>query len=230
METRMEVKRGFKTSIPVLLGYIPIAISFGLLSKGAGLSLQDTFAMSFFVYAGASQFMAVDLISQGLAYGSIILATFLLNLRHFMMSASLSINLKALDKKYLPLAAFGITDESFAVASFQKEEATLPFILTLFFSAHTVWWTGSILGYLVGEILPESLQSSLSIGLYAMFVGLLFSQIKEDKTIIRLSLLSMLVYFAIYKIGIIGSGWDIILAILVSSGLGAYLFERGGRR
>lgn len=224
------MKKGFIRSIPILLGYIPIAISFGLLSKGAGLLLKDTFFMSFFVYAGASQFMAVDLIVQGLSYGSIILATFLLNLRHLMMSASLSLGFKAIDRKYIPLLAFGITDETFSLVSFTEEELNAPFTLTIFLVAHFVWWGGSVLGYLVGEILPKSLQSSLSIGLYAMFAGLLFSQVKGDKKILGLSLLSMLVYFIIYKFKIIGSGWDIILGIIVSSAIGSIVFKDRGEK
>lgn len=186
--------------------------------------------MSFFVYAGASQFMAVDLIVQGLTTSSIILATFLLNLRHFMMSASLSLSFKNIDKKYMPLLAFGITDETFSLASFNKEKLSLPFTLTIFIAAHGMWWTGSILGYLVGEILPKSLQSSLSIGLYAMFAGLLFSQVKGDKKILILSLISMGIYYLIYKFEIIGSGWDIILGIILSSLVGSFIFKNRGEK
>lgn len=211
-----------------MLGYLPISISFGLLSKSIGFSLRDTASMSFFVYAGASQFMAIDLIVQGLSYGSIILATFLLNLRHFMMSASLSIDLKDIDRKYIPLIAFGITDESFSLISLKKEKISLPFILTLFFSAHTAWWLGGIVGYVIGEVLPKSLQSSLSIGLYAMFAGLLFSGVKEDKKIIILSFLSMLIYFFIYKFSAINSGWDIILGVIIASSIGSFIFSKRG--
>lgn len=184
--------------------------------------------MSFIVYAGASQFMAVDMIVQGLSYGSIILATFLLNLRHLMMSAALSLDFKDIDRKFIPLIAFGLTDETFSIASFNKEKTTAPYLLTLFIAAHTVWWGGSLLGYLVGEILPKALQSSLAIGLYAMFAGLLFSQVKENKKIMPLALLSMVTYFIIYKIQILGSGWDIIIAILIASGLGSFIYGKRG--
>ncbi len=185
--------------------------------------------MSFIVYAGASQFMAADMIVQGLSYGSIILATFLLNLRHMMMSASLSLDLKEIDRKYIPLVAFAITDETFSLISFSKEKLSLPYVLTLFYSAHTVWWLGSLIGFLVGEILPQSLQSSLSIGLYAMFSGLLFSQVEANRKILSIALISMGIYFIIYKFQIMGSGWDIILAIIAASALGSYIYGRGER-
>lgn len=228
IDTKKEIKKGFITSIPILIGYMPVAISFGLLSKNAGLSLGDTFLMSFFVYAGASQFMAIDLIMQGLSAGSIILATFLLNLRHLMMSASLSLDFKDIERKYIPLLAFGITDETFSLASFNKENLNLPFTMTIFLTAHTVWWTGCMLGYLVGEILPQSLQSSLSIGLYAMFASLLFGQVKANKKILILAIMSMTIYYLIYRFSNIGSGWDIIIGIILSSLVGSIIFRNRG--
>lgn len=214
-----------------MLSYIPVAMSCGLLAKSSGISFIETTSMSFFVYAGASQFMAIDMIVQGLSYGSIILATFLLNLRHLMMSASLSLEFKDIDRKYIPLVAFGLTDESFSLISFHKKDLTLPFTLSLFFSAHAAWWGGNIIGYLVGEVLPESLQSSMGVGFYAMFAGLLFSQVKGNRKILVIALLSMAIYIFIYGLKIMDSGWDIILGIIISSAIGSFIFrDRGEER
>ena len=80
-----------------------------------------------------------------------------------------------------------------------------------------------MVGFLVGEILPKSLQSSLSIGLYAMFAALLFPEFKKSKDIIILFLISAIIYGAIYYSKIFTSGWDIIIAILLSSFIGIYL-------
>lgn len=172
--------------------------------------------------------MAIDMIVQGLSYSSIILATFLLNLRHLMMSASLSLDFKDIDRKYIPIVAFGLTDESFSLISFHKKDLTLPFTLSLFFSAHTAWWGGNMLGYLVGEVLPKSLQSSMNIGFYAMFAALLFSQVKENRKVLILGLLSMGIYSFIYTLKVLSSGWDIILGIIISSALGSFIFGNRG--
>lgn len=216
--------------MPIILGYLPVSISFGLIAKSTGLSLKDTSFMSFIVYAGASQFMAIDLIKQGLSYGSIILACFLLNLRHLIMSASLSLKFKDVDKKFMPLIAFGITDETFSLVSFSREKVTAPYILTLFFSAHTVWWLGSVFGFVVGEILPKSVQLSLSLGLYGMFAALLFSQVKENKRVLPLAIMSMVIYIIVYKVFAISGGWDIIISILLSSALGSLIFANRGEK
>ncbi len=205
-------------------------MSYGILSKNAGLSFIDTVGMSFIVYAGASQFMSIDMINQGLSHGSIILATFLLNLRHFMMSASLSLDFKDIDRKHIPLVAFALTDESFSLISFHKNNLSLPFTLSLFFSAHTAWWGGSALGYLVGEILPRTLQASMGTGFYAMFAGILFSQVKENRKILTLGILAVAIYSLIYSLKILGSGWDIILGILISSAVGSFIFADRGEK
>lgn len=221
-----KLKEGVSYSIPIVLGYFPIAMAFGLLAKNAAVSFIDTVLFSIMVYAGASQFMALDLIIIGVSTSSIILATFLLNLRHMMMSASLSVEFKKINPKYLPLIAFGITDETFSVASFNKEKISLPFILTLHILAYSSWGIGTMVGYLAGEIIPSSLQSGLGIGLYAMFAALLFPEIRKSNKILFLSIISAIVYTILFYSKLFTSGWDIILGILISSALGVVLFRK----
>lgn len=221
-----KLKEGITSAIPIVIGYFPIAMAFGLLAKNASISLIDTALFSMMVYAGASQFMALDLIIIGVSTSSIILATFLLNLRHMMMSASLSVEFKDINKKYLPLVAFGITDETFSVVSFNKDKINLPFVMVLHILAYSSWALGTMAGYLSGEIIPSSLQSSLSIGLYAMFAALLFPEIKKSKRILFLSLISVIVYLILFYSNIFTSGWDIILGIIISSALGVAIFSK----
>lgn len=227
--TKEKIKEGLVAAIPIGIGYFPIAMAFGLLAKNTSLSFRDTSLISILVYAGASQFMALDLIGAGVSTGSIILATFLLNLRHMMMSASLSLNFENIRKKFLPLIGFGITDETFSVISFNKEKINLFFVLTLTIFAYLSWVIGTMVGYAVGEVLPLALQSSLSIGLYAMFAGLLSPEINKSKNILYLSIMSAVIYAVVFYSNIFPSGWDIILAIIISSALGVVLFNPGKR-
>lgn len=223
-----KIQDGILASLPVVIGYFPIAIAFGLLSKNTGINFRDTSLFSLVVYAGASQFMALDLISAGVSTGSIVLATFLLNLRHMMMSASLSVNLQGIKKSYLPIIAFGITDETFSVSSFNKDKLSLPFILTLYILSFGSWVIGTMAGYLVGEILPSSLQASLAIGLYAMFAALLFPEFKGKRSIVLLSIISAIIYVILYYSKIFTSGWDIIIGIILSSAIGVYFLKNEG--
>lgn len=220
----IELKEGLIASLPIVIGYFPIAIAFGLMAKNISLSLWDASLLSIFVYAGASQFMALELIYAGVSPLNIILATFLLNIRHMMMTASLSVDFKGIPKKSLPLIGFGITDETFSVISFNKDKISLLFVGVVCLLSYLSWVAGTIAGYAIGEILPETLQDSLSIGLYAMFAALLFPEIKKSKKTWLISLMAAAIYAIIYYINVLNSGWDIIVAIVLSSWIGVLVF------
>ena len=223
---REEIKEGLKVGLPLTLGYFPIAMAFGLLSKNTGITFRDTSLFSIMVFAGASQFMALDLILANVSAGGIILATFLLNLRHMVMSASLSLKLGDIKKKWLPMVAYGITDESFSVLSFHEGKLSLPLVLSLQSSGYLSWVAGTMVGFLVGEILPKSLQTSLGIGLYAMFISLLAPEIKKSREVLYLSLMSAIIYIIIFYLNIFTSGWDIILGIITSAVLGVFILGK----
>jgi len=225
-ERKRLMKEGFILGLPLVLGYFPIAMAFGLMAKNTGLSFTETSLTSIFVYAGASQFMFLDLIGSGVTGGGIILATFLLNLRHLMMSASVSVNLKDSCDKYLALIGFGITDESFSVLSFNKEKLHLHFVLVVISMAYGAWVLGTIMGYLVGEIIPQTLQTSLGLGLYALFAALLFPSFKKSKVYLFLSIISGILYSIIHYMSILSAGWDIIFAIILGSLIGVVLFSK----
>src|SRR5699024_4727466 len=79
---------GIQAGFPIILGYIPVAITFGVLAAQSGLSLFEITLMSALVFAGASQFMGVNMIVAGTSMIEIVVATFVLNFRHFIMSLS----------------------------------------------------------------------------------------------------------------------------------------------
>src|SRR5699024_10906720 len=78
-------QRGLQAGFPIILGYIPVAITFGVLAAQGGLSLIQLTMMSALVYAGASQFIGVNMIVAGSAAVEIIVATFVFNLRNFIL-------------------------------------------------------------------------------------------------------------------------------------------------
>ena len=163
---------GIKAGVPIAIGYMPIALTFGLIAKTTGLTLLDAVAMSAFVYAGASQFMALQMIAAGTGAIEIIVATFIVNIRHFLMSAS--INERTTERSPFKKAAmaFGITDETFSVASLNRENVDAAFMGGLIMMSYGSWVLFSGLGYAVGASLPVVLQKSMGIALYAMFIGL----------------------------------------------------------
>ncbi|NLY66154.1 MAG: AzlC family ABC transporter permease [Tissierellia bacterium] len=220
------IKEGFVASLPIVIGYFPIAIAFGLMAKNISLTIWDTSLLSILVYAGASQFMALELILAGVSPLNIVIATFLLNIRHMMMTASLSVEFENIPRKSLPIIGFGITDETFSVISFNKDKINLPYVSIICLLSYLSWVAGTVIGYGVGEILPESLQTSLSIGLYAMFAALLFPEFKNSNKTLLIALIAAAIYIIIYYTNILNSGWDIIAAIVLSSWIGVLVFAK----
>ncbi|GAA0182242.1 AzlC family ABC transporter permease [Clostridium sediminicola] len=221
-------KEGIKRGIPIVMGYLPVALAFGILSKTVGISMFQSFLFSLFVFAGASQFMALNLIAIGAGIGEIVLATLLVNFRHFIMSASLVTKISKDLKKYFPIIAFCNTDEVFSVLSFEKNELTKGFILGIQFSAYSSWVLGTLAGYILGGIMPEILSMSMGISLYALFIAILVPEVRKSYKVGILALLSGGINSLLNFINILPGGWNIIIAILVSSTIGMIIFDKEG--
>jgi 4-azaleucine resistance transporter AzlC len=222
-----EIKKGIISALPIIVGYLPIGMAFGILSKTTGISLLESFMFSSLVFAGASQFMALNLMLVGTGIGGIILTTLLVNFRHFLMSASLTEKIKDIDsqsKGWLGLIAFGITDEVFSVASFREGKITREYLISLEALSLFGWVGGTVLGYIIGSILPDTIQASMGVGIYAMFIALLLPEAKKSRKVALLAILSGITNTILTFMEFLPQGWNIIVSILLISGLGL-LFE-----
>ncbi|WP_214746678.1 AzlC family ABC transporter permease [Exiguobacterium sp. s189] len=221
-------RAGLRAGIPVAIGYIPIAIAFGLLAKSFDLPNVITLSMSFFIFAGASQFITVQLLMTGSMYWEIILTTFILNSRHFLMSASLSQRIENTSRKLLAAIAFGVTDETFSVASTRKEARSALFVLGLNTIAFLAWNIGTWIGVFLAFGLPSTLQASMGIALYAMFIGLLVPSLTTRPVFVVTSfaiIMQAVLHWIITPLFPISDGIRIIIATVVAAGIGAFLFK-----
>ncbi len=224
--------QGLKASVPIAVGYIPIAITFGLVAKSSGIPDHIALLMSFIVFAGASQFVGVNLIALGTNPWEIILTTFILNLRHFLMTASLSLRIDpSVSRTWRFLIAFGVTDETFTVASLQKDKTLSPFFITsLNMLAFLAWNAGTWAGIFLASGLPASLQASMGIALYAMFIGLLVPSLKESRPILLVVLISIAINSVLFWIPLsagLSAGWRIILSTVLAALTAAMIFPAG---
>lgn len=216
--------KGAVTSIPIMIGYVPIAVALGLIATQSGIPPVYTILMSLMVFAGASQFMAVSMLIAGIGGVEIILATFILNFRHFIMGLSLMNVLKTIPSKWKSILSLGITDETFTLTFFHKEKATPFFVGGIMLSAYISWVMGTLLGCLMSDLIPPSIGESMSIALYAMFIGLLIPSVRDNWRIGFLSVFSMLLCYLFSFF--VSSGWSIVLATLLGS-LAVSIFLRG---
>ncbi len=219
-----QVRDAVKAGIPIFIGYFPAAVAFGILAKSCDLMLLECFLFSAVVFAGASQFIALNLLMTGMGPGGIILTTLLVNFRHFLMSASLSGRIGKTAGRYIFLMAFGVTDEVFSVLSFKKGELSKTYIFTLQLSAYSGWLSGTLAGYVLGGFLPEMVTKSMGVALYALLLAILLPVIKRSNFSLVLALMSGLLNVILEQSGLFANGWSIIACILVVAGIGSLFY------
>jgi 4-azaleucine resistance transporter AzlC len=172
---------GLSAAVPVALGYIPVSFAYGLIAQKAGIAQWNIVLMSVLVYAGASQLVAVRLLSQAISPFSVIATTFIVNLRHSMMSAAMAPLLTGWRVSELAAFGFQLTDETFAIHSAKVDQRCQPRapIFGTNVAAHASWVLGSWLGAISGQAIADVHPLGLDYALPALFVALLVLQVKN---------------------------------------------------
>lgn len=221
-------KQGIQSGVSIAIGYMPIALTYGLLAKATGLSLFETLAMSLFVFAGASQFIALNLIAVSAGAFEMIFTTFLVNLRHMLMTATIGERAESDPKWMKALYAYGVTDETFAVAATRGGKLSAFYMFGLNLTAYMSWVTFSGVGYVAGASLPQTLQESMGIALYAMFIGLLVPSLKKAGKFVVLASTAALLN-SLFTLFHVSAGWGIVLSTLLAA-TSVECFYRLGRK
>jgi 4-azaleucine resistance transporter AzlC len=225
------LRRGFAAGLPIALGYLPVAITFGALARQAGLSTAEGVGMSIWVYAGASQFLALQMIATGARLAEIVLATFILNFRHFLMSTALAQRVRPRGPIVF-LLAHGITDETFVVAGIEDDRRPLgiPAFGGLALAAHLAWVGGTLVGGLLVGLIPTRFVEGMAVGLYALFIALLVPSARSNWRAAATAGTSALAAWALrsWTPGLSG-GWVLILATLGVSALATLLPDHDRR-
>jgi len=217
--------RGVTLAAPIVMGYIPIGFAYGVLAQQAGLSPRNTVLMSLLVYAGSAQLIATGLFAAGAPALSIILTTFVVNLRHLLMSAALSPYMRHWRKGELAAFAYELTDESFAVhiTRFATDTPSKAAVFATNVTAQLAWILGSWLGVVAGQLIADVKPLALDYALPAMFIALLVMQIKDRAHII------VAVATGLLAVGLTLGGlghWSVIVATLIGATLGVILEMR----
>lgn len=225
-----DFKRGLKLGIPIALGYVPVAFTFGLMAVQGGIPIWIVILISLTNLTSAGQFAGVGLIIANASLFEIAVTTFVINIRYLLMSLSLSQRIVPMPLINRAIMAFGITDETFAVASMEKREITFPYMLGLISCPYFGWALGTALGALTTALLPPALQSAMGIALYAMFIALFVPPAMKSKAVFTVVLIAVALSSAFswvpYLKNHISAGWSIIITTIGASTLGAIFFPR----
>ncbi len=204
--------------VPLWLGVIPFALAYAVTARGAGLSLIETQALSLFVFAGSAQVSAAGLFATGAGGLSIVLTTFLLNVRHVLYGLSLSQTVP-LTRTQVPIAGFFLTDEAFGVA-IARGARTFRTLLGTELSLFVSWNLATLVGALSSSAIPDPQKLGVDIVFPLAFLALLVPLLRT-RAEVTVALASGLMAWALSRS--LTGGLPILVTGVVGALLGAWL-------
>ncbi|WP_226702909.1 AzlC family ABC transporter permease [Microbulbifer elongatus] len=169
---------GAREAIPLLGGYIPVAISFGVIAVQSGFTGWEAVLISTLVYAGASQFLFVAMVAAGAPLWFVVLMTLLINARHVVYGPNIAPWLTA--SRWWPWLMHGLTDQTFALSHVRlpqlAESQRKAWFIGLSVVAWFSWIGGTVVGAVAGQELTQRsplLGEVMPFALPALFLVLL---------------------------------------------------------
>ncbi len=216
---------GVRAELPLLVGVFPFGMIYGALALNAGLQPVAAQLMSSVVFAGSSQFIAVQLFHDSVPGIIIVLTIAVVNLRHALYSASLAPYVESLSMRWKVLLSYLLTDEAYAPSAihYEKEGVTQHghwFFLGAGLALWTTWQISTAIGIVLGSAIPESW--SLDFALPLTFIAMVVPVLKNRPAIaaaLSAGVTALLAYSLPYQLGL-------ILAALVGIVVGTFLEGR----
>jgi len=177
-----DIVEGIKDGILFWPLYLPIAFSYAITAKMANFSPFETILWSAMIFAGMSQLVSLIILMNGGGLFEILISTFMVNLRHSLVSLSISPFLNNTSKKMLTLFAFGVVTSSAGLIpnKAKKGGSVIVYGLSTQFCQYVQWIVFTFLGIYIGEIIPQAWYKIFSFGAIAAFIGMLMSLLSEE--------------------------------------------------
>ncbi|ANI31100.1 membrane protein [Yersinia entomophaga] len=181
-------REGVTDSLPIVIGYLPVAFAFGLSAVKLGFTPLESIFFSCIIYAGASQFVITALLSAGMSLWVSALTVMAMDVRHILYGPALKHRIVArLSGKKTALWAFGLTDEVFAAATakLMKDQRRWSenWMLGISFTSWLSWVVGTAVGAVFGNGPLDNypaVEASLSFMLPALFLSFLLASFKRQ--------------------------------------------------
>lgn len=225
-------RRGMKDGIPIALGYFAVSVSLGIAMQNAGITAFQGGLMSFTNMTSAGQFAGTTVIAAGSGYLVMAILELIINARYLLMSCALS---QRLDQSVsLPcrlLFGLTVTDEIFGISIARGETYLEPmYSLGAFAVACPGWTLGTVVGAVMGDVLPDRVVSALGVALFGMLIAVFIPPAKKDKVVAGTVAAGMILSFLFAQLPVlsrISQGVTIILLTVVIAGAAAVLFPIG---
>jgi 4-azaleucine resistance transporter AzlC len=179
-----DFRQGLRDIAPVVVAEAPIGLLWGTLAVAKGLWPVEAALTSAAVFAGAAQFVAIELWRDPVPWLLLTVTAFIVNIRHVLMGASLSRHLGHIDKGWRPLLMFLMADENWAFS--ERRALTAPLTLAYYAGLAVpmiiVWTASSGIGALAGRSLGDPAAFGFDFAFSAVFIGILAGFWKGPRT------------------------------------------------
>ena len=223
---QMNFKRGIQDGIPIGLGYFAVSFTFGMMAVSGGLTAWQAVLISLTNLTSAGQFAGLGIIIAGGSMWEMALTQLVINLRYCLMSFSLSQKLeKNISTGHRLAVAFGVTDEIFGVSASQEGRLSPWYNYGVMSMAIPGWTLGTLVGAVLGNVLPGFLVSALNVAIYGMFLAVIIPPAKKNRSVLGVVIGAMVistVFSVVPVLNKVSSGFVIIITTLIVAGLAAH--------
>lgn len=212
------IRDGFIASLALVPSVFVYATVFGGLAVQVGLHPVEVWGMSVFVLAGASQFVAVPMIAAGAPALAVAVTTYVINMRHYLMAATLAPAFRGFSRPWLALIAHVINDESFAVTVARTRPPDAGVYLGSAAAVCGAFLAGVVPGTLLGGLVEDPERYGLDFAFPAVFLALVAMQLRRRSDWVVATAAAVL---ALAIAVAVPGNWHIVIAGLVVSAAGA---------
>ena len=176
-------KAAFPYTIPIFAGFWFIGLTYGIYMNASGFSFVYPMLMSFFIFGGSLEFVAVEMLLSPFAPLQVFLMALLIQARHLFYGISMLDKFKGTGLKKFSLI-YGMCDESFSInysAKIPEDVDKGWFMLFVTWLNRFYWVSGATIGGLVGSLLKFD-TSGIGFVMTAMFVVIFLDQCLKEKS------------------------------------------------
>jgi predicted branched-subunit amino acid permease len=209
-----EFWQGVRLSLPVVIASSPFALLFGAVAIDNNFTVFEVFLISAAVFGAAGQMVGIELFGQQVAPWLIVLTIFAVNFRHVLYSAGIGRRISHWPPVQQALGYFILTDPQFAIAEARVDAGSkvgFVWYMGLGMPVYVFWVAGSVLGALLGKLVPDTSALGIDFLLPIYFLGLVMG-FRHRPLWLPVVLVSAAASILAYKT--VGSPWHVTIGAL----------------
>lgn len=212
------LKKVFPMTIPILISFLFIGISFGIYTSSFGYDFWLPPLTSIVIFSGSIQFVAAEAMHAGMDLLSFILIILMMNIRHFFYALTCLVKFKEMEGKRKTYAYYALCDEAYSMimgTEVPKDMKKEDFYISILILLQSYWVIGTILGGILGNFINFEIKG-IDFILTALFVVIFLSQWEqaEDHFPAIIGLVGSIISMIIFGANFILPAMIIILTLL----------------